>query len=213
VQPVAVSPAGHWVGQSIFCDPAQWWFLQYAPYALTNGAVTVQAVPLEWASSGSSPKDLLKSSEAVVTAATGSASVWMLLDDGRLLHYLDDEAYGRYQGSPVIGQAPSDSTEPIDNQAPAISPISGEAQYNYDTNGNYMGGTISLNVTASDPDGDAITITWSVNATSGSPALATGSGWSNLLVLDSFSSGTVFATATDAKGASSSSSFSFSSQR
>jgi len=90
-----------------------------------------------------------------------------------------------------------------------LEPVQGIAQYRYDDNGNYMGGTIVLDASASDPDGDSLTFEWSVQATSGSPSLASTSGNSNVLTLDSFSVGTVVVTVSDGRGGTDEQSYQF----
>jgi hypothetical protein len=95
------------------------------------------------------------------------------------------------------------------NRSPILQPISGVAQYTYDADGNYMGGTLLLSTSASDPDGDTVSIAWSVTAATGSARLASSTGTSNMLVVDSFASGTVTALASDGNGGSTSERYDF----
>ncbi len=87
-----------------------------------------------------------------------------------------------------------------DNRPPTLQPIQADTRYDYDANGNYMGGTIFLSTSAFDPDGDIVSIAWSLSPTSGSPHLASSAGTSNVLTLDSIASGSVTVIASDAKG-------------
>jgi photosystem II stability/assembly factor-like uncharacterized protein len=216
VETALVTRGATGVSRPIYCDNTQWWFVDGVPTVLAGTSLTTQTLPLEWRSAkASSPRPLLPEANVVASGAAGASAIWLLLSDGRVLRYLDDDAYGRYLGAAVLGTAPAPSTPSTptagaENRAPTLEPIQGEAHYNYDVDGNYLGGTLSLVAIASDPDGDAVTLSWTVRVTSGSATLASTTGTSNLLVFDSFASGTVVVSARDSKGASTSQSFAFS---
>lgn len=172
---------------------------------------------MEWKSSKVSA---LVNGETLASAVSESAA-WLALSDGRILRFMDDAAYAAYQGSAMLGTAPvssgpGGSTSPggtpgtSENRPPVLGEISSVAHYTHDVNGNYMGGTIQLSTYASDPDGDEVTISWTLNPSSGGPSLASTTGNTNILILDSFASGSVRVTASDGKGGSDTRSFSFS---
>jgi hypothetical protein len=196
--------------QSLYCDADRFWFVDDGvPKVLSVGSVVSQVVPLEW---DSGKADSLSESVMAASAFSDQAA-WLLLPNGRLLRFMDDAAYGVYQGPAVLGTPPtstSTGTNTGSNHSPTLQPIQGVARYNYDMDANYMGGTIELSTYAGDPDGDKVTITWTVEASSGGPALTNTTGNSTVLVMDSFSNGTVRATASDGKGGTDTQIFQFS---
>jgi hypothetical protein len=225
-QLVYTDPSGNSPDQMVFCDASRLWFLDNgAPKLLSGGLLTEQAVPMEWKSSKVSA---LVNGETLASAVSESAA-WLALSDGRILRFMNDAAYAAYQGSAMLGTAPvapnsNGSTSPSGtpptgtggtasvsgNRPPVLGEISSVARYTYDVDGNYMGGTIQLSTFASDPDGDQVTITWTLSPSSGGPSLSSTTGYSTILILDSFASGSVRATASDGKGGSDTRSFSFS---
>ena len=209
-QLVLSAQEGDSAGLPLFCDVSHFWFLDNSvPKMLSDGAIVAQTVPLEWDESGA-VDSVLGATRAA--SAISDRAAWLLLWDGRLLHFMDDAAYGTYQGPAVVGTAPTSTTTGTgtsSNRPPNLAPITGIATYNYDMNGNYMGGLIQLSTYAGDPDGDPVTITWTVEASSGGPTLASATGNNNILVLDSISYGTVHATASDGKGGTATQSFEF----
>jgi hypothetical protein len=86
------------------------------------------------------------------------------------------------------------------NATPSLGPIQSVAMYDYDPNGFYLGAWYELSVTASDPDGDPLSVSWDVEFSSGGGELSLTVGSSTQLVTDSIASGTVIATADDARG-------------
>ena len=192
--------------QSLFCDASRWWLLgESGPEVLSDGTVAEQTVPLEW---DSGQIDSVRSSSGTGAAVSPSAA-WILLWDGRLLHYLDDSVYGAYQGQAVLGTAPASGKTTPNNHPPVLDQITGEAHYNYDVDGNYMGGTVSLFTNATDQDGDNVTITWSLQVWSGGPTLTSTTGRTTSVILDGFASGQAIATASDGKGGTDTTSFQF----
>jgi hypothetical protein len=204
-KPVATN--GAWMKSSLGCDANQWWFVDGEPKRLAaTGELSVEAVPLEWfANDDRKPQSVLGVPAAASSLPGGAA--WLLLQDRRLLHYLDDAAYGKYQGPAVLGTAPT--TAP-GNHPPVLDPIFGEAHYTYDADGNYLGGTVKLSTRAGDPDGDKVTITWSLAVTSGGPTLSATTGNIVTVILDGFAAGRAIATASDGKGGTATQSFQFS---
>jgi hypothetical protein len=200
-QLVLASQAGDSAGLPLFCDASKFWFVDNGvPKMLSDGAIVAQTAPLEWGEYGTVDSVLVPNMTA---SATSDHAAWLLLLDGRLVRFMDDAAYAAYQGPAVLGTAPASATAGTgtsSNHPPILQPIVGIARYNYDVDGNYMGGTIQLSTYAGDPDGDPVTLTWTVEATSGGPTLASTTGNNNILILDSFSHGTVRATASDGKG-------------
>lgn len=197
---VLASQAGDSAGLPLFCNASKFWFVDNGiAKMLSDGAIVAQAAPLEWGEYGAVDSVLFP----MAASAISDHAAWLLLEDGRLARFMDDAAYAAYQGPAVLGTAPASTatgTGTGSNHPPTLQPIVGIARYNYDGNGNYMGGTIQLSTSAGDSDGDPVTITWTVETTSGGPTLASTTGNSNILILDSFSQGTVRATASDGKG-------------
>lgn len=204
-------PSGHVAEQALFCDASRFWFLDNGtPKLISGGVLTEQAVPMEWKSSKVSA---LVNSETLASAVSESAA-WLALSDGRILRFMNDAAYAATPGPAMLGTAPVSSglggtPGTSENRPPVLGEISSVAHYTYDINGNYMGGTIQLSTTASDPDGDKVTISWTLNPSSGGPSLTSTTGNTNILILDSFASGGVVVTASDGKGGSDTRTFSF----
>lgn len=86
------------------------------------------------------------------------------------------------------------------NQYPVIDNPSEVAHYTYDADGNYMGGTITYYISAHDPDGDPLTVTWTLQLHSGGASLASTTGLTNTVTMDGFGSGSILITVTDGKG-------------
>lgn len=196
------------LSQPLFCDASRLWFVDGEPRVLAAGAVSEQVVPLEWI--GKSAKPITYNRSVVSSASLSFDAAWLMLEDGRIMRFLTDEAYATTTGPAVLGTAPSPTTPTSGNQPPTLGEITGVVNYNYDIDGNYLGGTISLSTYAGDPDGDKVTITWSLEISSGGPTLTSTTGNSTTVVLDSFSAGNAVATASDGKGGTATQRFHFS---